>query len=68
MFEPDKPEDHIIESDEDMLGEFSVIGPQRTAKLFIQLTYFLKRVCPLFPRLERPRRTQLEISKPSTDS
>ena len=24
MFEPDKPEDHIIESDEDMLGESTV--------------------------------------------
>lgn len=31
MFEPDKPEDHIIESDEDMLGESTVPSACSTA-------------------------------------
>lgn len=68
MFEPDKPEDHIIESDEDMLGESTVPSACSTANQFLWLTSFLKRVCRSFPRLARPRRTHLEMSKPSTVS
>jgi len=44
MFEPDKPEDHIIESDEDMLGESNVPSPDAycsTAYFFSSLRYFL---------------------------